>query len=111
MVGNLNNKTCVPCQGGINPLPSDEAEEYKTQIPKWELAEKSSKLKREFKFDNFKHSLKFIERVGAIAEEEGHHPDIEFGWGYARIYIYTHEIDGLHENDFILASKIDLIKY
>ena len=111
MFGDLNNKSCVSCQGGIIPLPLDEANEYKKQIPKWDLMEQSSKLKREFKFEDFKHSLKFIDRVAAIAEEEGHHPDIEFGWGYARIYIYTHDIDGLHKNDFILASKIDLIKY
>ena len=109
MVGNLNNKTCVPCQGGINPLSSNEAKEYKKQIPKWDLVEKSSKLKREFKFDDFKHSLKFIERVGVIAEEEGHHPDILFGWGYVKIMITTHAIEGLSENDFILAAKIDKI--
>ena len=111
MVEDLNNKSCVPCQGGMTPLSSNEANEYKKKVPKWDLVEQSSKLRREFNFDNFKNSLKFIDRVAAIAEEEGHHPDIEFGWGYARIYIYTHEIDGLHENDFILASKIDLIKY
>ena len=103
MVGDLNNKSCVSCQGGIIPLPLDEANEYKKQIPKWDLTEQSSKLKREFKFEDFKHSLKFIDRVAAIAEEEGHPPDIEFGLG-AGVFIPA-------SGDFILASKIDLIKY
>jgi 4a-hydroxytetrahydrobiopterin dehydratase len=107
MAEDLTAKTCVPCRGGIPPLSENEAKVFAKQTPGWELASKAHHISRTFKFDDFKKSLDFVNKVGAIAEAEGHHPDIEFGWGYAKIKTYTHKIDGLHENDFILAAKID----
>jgi 4a-hydroxytetrahydrobiopterin dehydratase len=90
-------------------LSEAEAKAFAKQTPGWELAPKAHHISRTFKFDDFKASLDFVNKVGAIAEAEGHHPDIEFGWGYANIKTFTHKIDGLHENDFILAAKIDKI--
>lgn len=103
----LAKKKCVPCQGGVEPLGGEELEKYKGMVgERWEVVE-GKKLSGDFKFKNFKAALDFVAKVGAIAEEEGHHPDICFGWGKAHIEIWTHKIGGLHENDFILASKID----
>jgi len=107
----LTTKTCVPCRGGMPPLGENEAKVLSRQTPGWAVAPQGSNaahhISRTFKFDNFKEALDFVTKAGAIAEAEGHHPDIEFGWGYATIKSYTHKIDGLHENDFILAAKID----
>lgn len=102
----LTQKTCVPCQGGIPPLTPEEAGAFLVQVPGWELNDTSERLYRKFKFDDFVASLEFVNKVGALAEEEGHHPDISFGWGYADIVLFTHKIQGLHENDFIMAAKI-----
>jgi 4a-hydroxytetrahydrobiopterin dehydratase len=111
MAEDLSSKTCVPCRGGIPPLGEAEAKVFARQTPAWELAgeddNKAHHIRRTFKFGDFKEALDFVDKVGAIAEAEGHHPDIEFGWGYATVKTYTHKIDGLHENDFILAAKID----
>ncbi len=103
----LSKKHCVPCKGGIPPLTEEQAKELKKQTPLWDLKEKASKLYREFQFKNFVRALEFVNKIGAVAEQEKHHPDIQVGWGYVRVYIQTHKINGLHENDFILASKID----
>jgi len=108
MAEDLTAKTCVPCRGGIPPLSEIEARVFARQTPGWELGPKAHHISRTFKFGDFKESLDFVNKVGAIAEAEGHHPDIEFGWGYAKVKSYTHKIDGLHENDFILAAKIDM---
>ena len=105
----LSKKSCEPCRGLIKPLSLKEAKKLHEQTPQWQLLEKGTKLFREFKFNDFADSLKFVNKVGKIAEKEQHHPDIEFGWGYAKITIFTHKIDGLHENDFILASKVDKV--
>jgi 4a-hydroxytetrahydrobiopterin dehydratase len=102
----LTQKTCVPCQGGIPPLTPEEASGFLEQVPGWELNQTSDRLNRSFKFDDFVASLDFVNKVGTVAEEEGHHPDISFGWGYADIVLFTHKIQGLHENDFIMAAKI-----
>lgn len=102
----LTQKTCVPCQGGIPPLTAEEAKGFLDQVPGWELNAASDRLNRNFKFDDFVDALAFVNKVGALAEEEGHHPDISFGWGYADIVLFTHKIKGLHENDFIMAAKI-----
>ena len=101
MVEALTSKVCVPCQGGIPPLDISGAENLQAQTPGWELKEGVRHIYRRFEFNNF------LDKVGQLAEEEGHHPDIEFGWGYAGIKIFTHKINGLHENDFILAAKIN----
>jgi 4a-hydroxytetrahydrobiopterin dehydratase len=102
----LTQQTCVPCQGGIPPLTPEEASGYLDQVPGWELKDGSKQLHRKFSFDDFVEALAFVNKVGAVAEEEGHHPDISFGWGYADIVLFTHKIQGLHENDFIMAAKI-----
>ena len=109
MLNNLTDKVCVPCKGGILSLTPNEARVFLKFTAGWKLQKKATRLRRIFKFDDFKSSLSFIQQVGKISEQEGHHPDFEFGWGYANILIYTHKINGLHENDFILAAKINLI--
>jgi 4a-hydroxytetrahydrobiopterin dehydratase len=103
----LTEKTCAPCRGGVPPLTPGEAETYKIQVPEWELTEAATRIERGFKFGNFAEAMMFVNRVGELAEAEGHHPDITFGWGYAHVVLYTHKIKGLHENDFIMAAKID----
>ena len=103
----LAGKTCTPCRGGVPPLEEADAERYLRDVPDWQLKEDAKRIERTFWFKNFKQALAFVDRVGALAEEEGHHPDITFGWGYATISLHTHKIKGLHENDFIMAAKID----
>jgi 4a-hydroxytetrahydrobiopterin dehydratase len=102
----LSSKHCVPCHGGVPRLTGEEIEPLLRQLDGWRVAEEHHLLK-DYKFRNFADALSFVNRVGEIAESEGHHPDINFGWGYAQIKIYTHAIDGLSESDFILAAKID----
>ncbi|NQV55811.1 MAG: 4a-hydroxytetrahydrobiopterin dehydratase [Rhodospirillales bacterium] len=107
MPDELTEKVCIPCQGGIPPLDAREADAFLKQIPGWSLSPGAHHVEREFNFDDFVQTLAFVNEVGRLAEAEGHHPDISFGWGYCAITIYTHKIDGLHENDFILAAKIN----
>lgn len=102
----LTEKTCTPCRGGIPPLTPDEAKSYLAQAPGWNLVDGAAKLKRTFEFDNFRAAMAFAQRVGELAEEEGHHPDVAFGWGYCQVVFWTHKINGLHENDFIMAAKV-----
>jgi len=102
----LSEKSCVPCRGGVPPLPEDEARGYLARTPGWELQD-GRRIERTYRFKNFREALSFVDRVGALAEDEGHHPDITFGWGYATISLHTHKIKGLHENDFIMAAKIN----
>ena len=104
----LNKKKCVPCEAGMPPMNREEIEKYSKLVAGWGL--KNGKLYRSFKFKDFKETLKFVNKVGEIAEKEGHHPDIYFTWGKCTIELYTHAIKGLSENDFILAAKIDKIK-
>lgn len=103
----LESKKCVPCQGGIPPLTLAEAQNYLKETPKWSLSETGDRLTCSFTFNDFVAALAFVNEVARLAEDEGHHPEITFGWGYADIEIYTHKIKGLHENDFILAAKIN----
>ena len=109
MADQLSGKVCTPCQGGIPPLSKMEAEVLGRQTPKWELTDEVTWIRRSFGFGNFVEALDFVNKVGALAETEGHHPDISFGWGYADVSLQTHKIKGLHENDFILAAKIDAL--
>jgi len=102
----LSSKHCVPCHGGVPRLKGEEIEPLLAQLGGWRAVEEHH-LSKEYRFTNFADALAFVNRAGAIAESEGHHPDIEFGWGYARLKIYTHAIDGLSESDFILAARID----
>ena len=111
-MNDLINKKCVPCEGGVIPFDISEIHKYQKKVDGWSLVKKQEEiffLEKEFKFKNFLESQNFVNHVGKISEEEGHHPDIKFGWGYAKIKITTHAIKGLSENDFILAAKIDKI--
>jgi 4a-hydroxytetrahydrobiopterin dehydratase len=103
----LAEKTCTPCRGGVPPLARDEALRLQAQAPDWQLLDDAHRIERTFRFRNFREALAFVQRVGDLAESEGHHPDINFGWGYATVSLSTKKIKGLHENDFIMASKID----
>tara|TARA_B110000444_G_C18322481_1_gene359053 strand:- start:137 stop:481 length:345 start_codon:yes stop_codon:yes gene_type:complete len=111
-MSNLLNKKCVPCEGGVLPFDISEIHKYQKKVDGWDVKKNEKKnffLEKNFKFENFINSQKFINKVGEISESENHHPDISFGWGYAKIIITTHAIAGLSENDFILAAKIDHI--
>jgi|TARA_B110000116_G_C16270939_1_gene330808 4a-hydroxytetrahydrobiopterin dehydratase len=108
----LLNKKCVPCEGGILPFDISEIHKYQKKVDGWDVKEKKDNiyfLEKNFVFKNFVNSQNFINKIGEISEKENHHPDISFGWGYAKIAITTHAIEGLSENDFILAAKIDQI--
>lgn len=104
----LTQKLCKACEGGDPPLSEEQSNEYLKQVKEWNI--KLNKfLKKKFQFKNFKEALGFVNKIGEIAEKEGHHPDIKFGWGYVNIELSTHAIKGLSENDFIIAAKIDQI--
>ena len=109
-MSDLTEKKCVPCEGGAVPFDISEIHKYQKKVDGWEIVQNANKiflLEKKFIFENFLKSQNFVNKVGKISEEEGHHPDILFGWGYAKINITTHAIEGLSENDFILAAKID----
>jgi 4a-hydroxytetrahydrobiopterin dehydratase len=107
MADTLTSKTCAPCKGGVPPLTLEQAQEFQRQVAGWKLQNDAHQIERKFKFRNFGEALSFVTQVGELAETEGHHPDISFGWGYARVSLQTRKIKGLHENDFIMAAKID----
>ena len=107
---NLVQKKCIPCQGGIPPLSEVAAKKFLEQVDGWELVENVKKIQKKFEFKNFVESMEFINKVAEIAEQEGHHPDIFVSYNFVTITIFTHKINGLHENDFILAAKIGQIK-
>lgn len=107
MTGTLAQKVCTPCRGGIPPLAPEEAARYAGQVPDWALKDNGLRIERTFRFGNFREALAFVDQVGALAEAEGYHPDVCFGWGYATVSLQTKKIKGLHENDFIMAAKID----
>ena len=106
------SKKCVPCEGNIPAFDYNEIHKYLKKVDGWDVKKNEQEnyyLFKEFKFNNFVDSQKFVNLVGVISEQENHHPDIMFGWGYAKIKIFTHAINGLAESDFILASKIDKV--
>ncbi len=103
---NLADKRCVPCRGGVPPLAGEELKSYSNQVPDWKVIE-GHHISKTFLFPDFAQALAFVNRVGAIAEEQGHHPDLMLAWGKVEVKTYTHKIDGLTESDFILAAKID----
>ena len=105
-MADLASRECVPCRGGVPPLHGDEIKKLAEQLKGWEVVEEHH-LRKIYEFKDFREALAFVNRVGELAEEQGHHPDISFGWGRAEITIWTHKIDGLTESDFILAAKID----
>lgn len=104
----LADKTCVPCRGGVPPLKGDALSALRTEVPDWEVV-REHHLHRVFRFPDFQKALDFVNRAGAIAEEQSHHPDILLAWGKAEVTIFTHKIDGLTESDFVLAAKIDRV--
>jgi 4a-hydroxytetrahydrobiopterin dehydratase len=104
----LASKTCVPCKGGTPPLKGAELAELRRQLPGWEVVEEHH-LRKVFRFKNFREALDFVNKVGELAEEQGHHPDISFGWGRVEITVWTHKIDGLTESDFVFAAKVDTL--
>ena len=106
-MGSLDQKRCVPCRGGVEPLKGQTLREYAVLLDEqWQVIDEHH-LHREFTFSDFRKGLEFVNRVGELAEAEGHHPDLYLAYGKVRITVWTHKIGGLHENDFILAAKID----
>jgi 4a-hydroxytetrahydrobiopterin dehydratase len=104
----LSEKTCTPCRGGVPPLAPEEAEGYRArEAPDWSLMDGVTRIERRFRFKDFREAFAFVARAAELAEAEGHHPDITFGWGYAVVSLRTKKIGGLHENDFIMAAKLD----
>ena len=101
----LAEKRCVPCRGGVPPLKGEELARLQPQVPGWEVVE-DHHLSKSYKFPDFLTALAFVNRVGEVAEQEGHHPDIYLSWGKVGVQIWTHKINGLTESDFILAAKI-----
>ena len=109
-MSDLLEKKCVPCEGGVKAFDISEIHKYQKKVDGWDIIKDDKNiytLQKKFTFKNFMQSQLFVNEVGKISENEGHHPDISFGWGYAIVNITTHAIEGLSENDFILAAKID----
>ena len=104
----LAQKHCVPCRGGVPPLKGPELENLKRQVSGWEVVNEHH-LAKTYNFPDFQRALEFVNRAGAIAEQEGHHPDLYLSWGKVGVEIWTHKIDGLTESDFVMAAKIDEI--
>jgi 4a-hydroxytetrahydrobiopterin dehydratase len=104
--GDLAGKTCVPCRGGTPPLRGDALRALAARLPDWRVVGEHH-LERSFAFPDFKRALAFVDCIGALAEEQGHHPDLTLSWGKVGVAIFTHKIDGLTESDFVLAAKID----
>jgi 4a-hydroxytetrahydrobiopterin dehydratase len=107
----LESDKCVPCRGGVPTLTNEEIDLYYRQLQSWSVIEMSGikRLQKSFKFNDFAEALAFTNKVGEIAEKEGHHPDILTEWGKVTISWWTHKIKGLHKNDFIMAAKTDAI--
>lgn len=106
---NLSEKTCVPCRGGVPPLTAEEIEPLFEELQDWEVIN-DKRLLKVYKFNDFKSALDLANKIGEIAEQEGHHPDLLVRWGELKIELWTHKIDGLTESDFILAAKIDKLR-
>jgi 4a-hydroxytetrahydrobiopterin dehydratase len=104
----LASRACVPCRGGVPPLKGEEIANLLGELNAWSVVSEHH-LTKVFKLRDFREALAFVNRIGELAEEQGHHPDICFGWGRVEITIWTHKIDGLTESDFILAAKIDAL--
>jgi 4a-hydroxytetrahydrobiopterin dehydratase len=110
MTEQLADKQCVPCRGGVPPLKGKELAVLLRNVPQW-TAPNEHHLHREFRFPDFQQALDFVNRVGAVAEEQGHHPDMLLSWGKVEVTLWTHKIDGLTESDLIMAAKIDRLNH
>jgi 4a-hydroxytetrahydrobiopterin dehydratase len=106
MPEDLASQTCIPCRGAVPPLKGAELQQILQQVPQWKAVNEHH-LTRAFTFPDFNQALAFVNRVGELAEQQGHHPDILLTWGKAEITLWTHKIDGLTRSDFIMAAKID----
>ena len=106
----LGSKKCIPCEGGVEPFGRDKIDEYMKVVTGWQVAADNKSISKFYKCKDFKTALAFVDKIGALAEDEGHHPDIILKWGSVAIELSTHAIKGLSENDFILAAKIELLK-
>ena len=106
-MSDLAKLECVPCKGGVPPLAGQELDDLGERLGgDWRVVE-GHHLHKVYRFKNFREALEFTNRVGELAERQGHHPDILLAWGRVELTVYTHKIDGLHESDFILAAKAD----
>lgn len=109
-MSDLTSKRCQVCEGGVDPLSEEEAQQYMKKLSGgWQLGSDAKSIRREFSFKNFFRTMSFVNAVAHVANTEDHHPDLEVGYNYCRVKFTTHSIDGLSENDFICAAKIDLI--
>ncbi len=106
----LTQKKCTVCAPGTPVIDELKAKPYLAQVPGWELALSNRAIKRRYVFKDFMSGLAFVNKVAEIVEAEAHHPDIMMGWGYVEIILWTHTISGLHENDFIIAAKINAVQ-
>ncbi len=104
----LDQKKCIPCESGDMPLTQEEAKKILVKTPNWKL--KGTKIEREFVFKNFVEAMKFVNMVGDLAESEGHHPDIHIHWNKVKLELWTHSVNGLSENDFIVAAKVNTLQ-
>lgn len=102
----LSGKKCTPCEGGIPALSREKVAELARQLDGWTVVE-NRKIEKEYRFPDFRQALAFVNRLGEVAEAEGHHPDIFLTWGKVKVTLWTHSVSGLSENDFILAAKAD----
>ena len=109
-MSDLASKECVPCRGGVPPLPADEIAALLEKLGGgWNVVD-NHHLEKRYEFEDFKQALDFTNRVGELAESQGHHPDIYLAWGQVKLTIWTHKIDGLTESDFVLAAKADQLR-
>ncbi|TCO78923.1 pterin-4-alpha-carbinolamine dehydratase [Plasticicumulans lactativorans] len=105
----LKDKSCVPCRGGVPPLEAAAARRLLAEVPGWQIEGPAARIRRRFTFKDYRSVVEFVNRIAEMAETEQHHPDIGFGWGYAEVVFFTHKIAGLHENDFIMAAKVNAL--
>ncbi len=105
----LKHSVCIPCEEGGDPMTEEQMSNYTSQVPDWQIIDKESiaKLQKEFKFKNFVEAITFADKIGALAEENGHHPRLIIDWGKVTVLWWTHAVKGLHRNDFIMAAKTD----
>lgn len=105
----FERRECEPCRGGIPPMSEAEAQAALAEVPGWSLTPSATRLQRRFTFPDFASAKTFVDRVSELAEAQGHHPEITFGWGYVELGVWTHKINGLHDNDFIFAAKVNAL--
>jgi len=109
MTLDLKNIKCQPCSGNTPKFDENEITNHLSKLNNWSVNEEQNMIFKKFTFKTFKQALDFTNKVGQIADEEGHHPDVSLGWGYSLVMLHTHAIKGLSINDFILAAKIDIL--